>query len=244
MVALLKKEINSFFSSLIGYIVIIVFLLTLGLIMWIFPGAGFNIIESGFSNIDSLFIVAPWVFLFLIPAVTMKMFAEEHKSGTIEILLTQPVTDLQIVLSKYFSAVILVIIALLPTTIYYITVYQLANPVGNIDTAGIIGSYIGLIFLCSGFASIGVFASALTSNQIVSFILAVILSFFFYSGFEFLGSIVSNPVIGNILAGLGISSHYGSLSRGVIDTRDVVYFISLTLLFIYSTRFILEKRKW
>lgn len=244
MVALLKKEINSFFSSLIGYIVIIVFLLTLGLIMWIFPGADFNIIESGYSNIDPLFIVAPWVFLFLIPAVTMKMFAEEQKSGTIEILLTQPLTDLQIVLAKYFSAVILVIIALLPTSIYYITVYMLANPVGNIDTAGIMGSYIGLLFLCSGFASIGVFASALSNNQIVSFILAVILSFFFYSGFEFLGSIISHPTISNGLAQLGISDHYASMSRGVIDSRDVIYFISLTLFFVFFTRFILEKRKW
>ena len=244
MVALLKKEINSFFSSLIGYIVIIVFLLTLGLIMWIFPGADFNIIESGYSNIDPLFIVAPWVFLFLIPAVTMKMFAEEQKSGTIEILLTQPLTDLQIVMAKYFSAVLLVIIALVPTLVYYITVYMLANPAGNIDTAGIIGSYIGLIFLCSGFASIGVFASALSNNQIVSFILAVILSFFFYSGFEFLGSIITQPTISNLLAQLGISSHYGSMSRGVIDSRDVIYFISLTLFFVFFTRFILEKRKW
>ena len=229
---------------MIGYIVIIVFLLTLGLIMWIFPGADFNIIESGYSNIDPLFIVAPWVFLFLIPAVTMKMFAEEQKSGTIEILLTQPLTDLQIVLAKYFSAVLLVIIALVPTLVYYITVYMLANPAGNIDTAGIIGSYIGLIFLCSGFASIGVFASALSNNQIDSFILAVILSFFFYSGFEFLGSIITQPTISNLLAQLGISSHYGSMSRGVIDSRDVIYFISLTLFFVFFTRFILEKRKW
>lgn len=244
MVALLKKEINSFFSSLIGYIVIIVFLLSLGLIMWIFPGADFNIIEGGFSNIDPLFIIAPWVFLFLIPAVTMKMFAEEQRSGTIEILLTQPISDLQIILAKYFSAVLLVLIALLPTSIYYITVYKLANPIGNIDTAGITGSYIGLIFLCSGFASIGVFASALTNNQIISFILAVILSFFFYSGFEFLASIISNPTIGNGLAQLGISNHYASLSRGVIDTRDVIYFVSLTLFFVFLTRFILEKRKW
>ncbi len=212
--------------------------------MWIFPGADFNIIESGYSNIDPLFIVAPWVFLFLIPAVTMKMFAEEQKSGTIEILLTQPLTDLQIVLAKYFSAVLLVIIALVPTLVYYITVYMLANPAGNIDTAGIIGSYIGLIFLCSGFASIGVFASALSNNQIVSFILAVILSFFFYSGFEFLGSIITQPTISNLLAQLGISSHYGSMSRGVIDSRDVIYFISLTLFFVFFTRFILEKRKW
>lgn len=212
--------------------------------MWIFPGADFNIIESGFSNIDPLFIVAPWVFLFLIPAVTMKMFAEEQKSGTIEILLTQPLTDLQIVIAKYFSAVLLVLIALIPTLVYYISVYLLANPVGNIDTAGIIGSYIGLIFLCSGFASIGVFASALSNNQIVSFILAVILSFFFYSGFEFLGSIITNPSISNFLSQLGISSHYGSMSRGVIDSRDVIYFVSLTFFFVFFTRFILERRKW
>lgn len=212
--------------------------------MWIFPGADNNIIESGYSNIDPLFIIAPWVFLFLIPAVTMKMFAEEQRSGTIETLLTQPISDLQIVFAKYFSAVILVVIALIPTVVYYISVYMIANPVGNIDTAGIIGSYIGLLFLCSGFASIGVFASALTNNQIVSFIFAVIISFFFYSGFEFLASIISNPVIGNILARLGISSHYASLSRGVIDTRDVIYFLSMSLLFIFSTRFILEKRKW
>ena len=121
---------------------------------------------------------------------------------------------------------------------------MLANPAGNIDTAGIIGSYIGLVFLCSGFASIGVFASALSNNQIVSFILAVILSFFFYSGFEFLGSIITQPTISNLLAQLGISSHYGSMSRGVIDSRDVIYFISLTLFFVFFTRFILEKRKW
>ncbi len=212
--------------------------------MWIFPGADFNIIESGFSNIDPLFIVAPWVFLFLIPAVTMKMFAEEQRSGTIETILTQPISDLQIVLAKYFSAVILVVIALLPTMVYYFSVYQLANPVGNIDTAGIIGSYIGLIFLCSAFSAIGVFASALTNNQIVSFILAVILCFFFYSGFEFLSSIISNPLIGNVLARLGISSHYASLSRGVIDSRDLTYFVSISLLFVFSTRFILERRKW
>jgi ABC-2 type transport system permease protein len=244
VIALLKKEINSFFSSLIGYIVVIVFLLALGLIMWIFPGAENNVIESGYANIDSLFVIAPWVFLFLIPAVTMKMFAEEQKSGTIEILLTQPMSDLQIVFAKYAAAVILVIISIVPTIIYYISVYMLANPSGNIDSAGIVGSYIGLLFLCSGFAAIGVFASSISNNQIVSFILAVILSFFFYSGFEFLSSIIPVTAASNVLAQLGISSHYASLSRGVIDTRDVVYFLSLSLFFIFFTRFILERRKW
>lgn len=244
MVALLKKEINSFFSSLMGYIVLIVFLLSLGLIMWIFPGAENNIIESGYANMDSLFVIAPWVFLFLIPAVTMKMFAEEQKSGTIEVLLTQPLSELQIVLAKYFSAVLLVIIALIPTLVYYISIYLLANPTGNIDTAGIIGSYIGLIFLCSGFSSIGVFSSALSNNQIVAFIFALILCFFFYSGFAFVASIIPNASVSNTLSQLGISSHYASMSRGVIDTRDVIYFLSLTLIFIFLSRFILEKRKW
>ena len=244
MVALLKKEINSFFSSLMGYIVLIVFLLSLGLIMWIFPGAENNIIESGYANMDSLFVIAPWVFLFLIPAVTMKMFAEEQKSGTIEVLLTQPLSELQIVIAKYFSAVLLVIIALIPTLVYYISIYLLANPTGNIDTAGMIGSYIGLIFLCSGFSSIGVFSSALSNNQIVAFIFALILCFFFYSGFEFVASIIPNASVSNTLSQLGISSHYASMSRGVIDTRDVIYFLSLTLIFIFLSRFILEKRKW
>ncbi len=212
--------------------------------MWIFPGAEYNVIESGYATIDTLFVIAPWVFLFLIPAITMKMFAEESKSGTIEILLTQPLSDLQIVFAKYFASVLLVIIALIPTVIYYITVYLLANPVGNIDSAGIVGSYIGLLFLCSGFASIGIFSSSLSNNQIVSFIIAVILSFFFYSGFEFLASIIPFPTVSNIFAQLGISSHYASLSRGVIDTRDVVYFLSLTALFIFLSRFNLERRKW
>jgi ABC-2 type transport system permease protein len=242
--ALLKKEINSFFSSLIGYLVIIVFLLAVGLLMWIFPGGGHNVIESGYANMDPLFILAPWLFLFLIPAVTMRMLAEEQKSGTIELLLTQPITDLQIVLAKYLAAVILVLISLVPTIVYYISISRLATPAGNVDTAGIIGSYIGLIFLCSGFVSIGIFASSLTNNQIVSFILAVILCFFFYSGFDFLSTILTTSETTTILSRLGMSNHYSSLSRGVIDTRDVVYFISVTLFFVFLSRFILEKRKW
>lgn len=211
--------------------------------MWIFPGNN-NVIESGYANLDPLFVLAPWLFLFLIPAVTMRMFAEEQKSGTIELLLTQPVSDLQIVMAKFFAAVILVLISLTPTLVYYVSVYRLATPTGNIDTAGITGSYIGLIFLCSGFSAIGVFASTLTNNQIVSFILALILSFFFYSGFDFISGIISSEKAGNILARLGMSSHYSSLSRGVIDSRDIVYFLSISLLFIFLSRFILEKRKW
>lgn len=244
LLSLFKKEISSFFSSITGYVVILVFLCSTGLIIWVFPGSEFNILDNGYATLDSFFILAPWLFLFLIPAVTMKMFAEEQKSGTIELLLTKPLSDLQIVAAKYASAVLLVLCALFPTLVYILSIYFLSSPKGNIDIAGISGSYIGLLFLCSAFVSIGIFCSVLSSNQIVSFILAVILSFFFYSGFEFFSSIISVPGISNLLALIGISSHYTSLSRGVIDTRDLIYFISLTLLFLFLSRFILEKRKW
>ncbi len=193
---------------------------------------------------DSFFLLAPWLFLFLIPAVTMKMFAEEQKTGTIELLMTKPLTDLEIVVAKYSSAVFLVLFALVPTLIYFYSLYFLSIPKGNLDVAGIMGSYIGLLFLCSAFASIGLFCSALSNNQIVSFILAVIISFFFYSGFNFLSSVITIPSVSNVLSYTGMSSHYSSLSRGVIDTRDLSYFVSLTLLFIFFSRFILEKRKW
>ena len=244
MYSLFKKEISSFFSSITGYVVILVFLCATGLTIWVFPTTDFNILENGYANLDSFFILAPLLFLFLIPAITMKMFAEEQKSGTIELLLTKPLSDWQIVTAKYASAVLLVISALIPTIVYLLSIYFLASPKGNIDLAGISGSYIGLLFLCSAFVSIGIFCSVLSSNQIVSFILAVIFSFFFYSGFEFLSSIINISSISNIFALMGISAHYTSLSRGVIDTRDLIYFISLTLLFLFLSRFILEKRKW
>jgi ABC-2 type transport system permease protein len=242
--ALLKKEISSFFSSLSGLIAVLVFLVATGLILWVFPGSEINILENGYASLEGFFVIAPWLFLFLIPAVTMRMFAEEQKSGTIELLLSKPLTDLQLVTAKYAASVILVICALVPTLVYFSSVYYLASPKGNVDIAGITGSYIGLLFLCSGFVSIGIFCSLLSSSQVISFILAVILSFFFYSGFEFLASITGAVGFSNVLSYIGISNHYQSLSRGVIDTRDVIYLLTLTLLFLYLSRFILEKRKW
>lgn len=227
-----------------GYMVICVFLFSMGLFIWIIPGTEFNLVQNGTASLDALFILAPWIFLFLIPAVTMRMFAEEQRSGTIETLLTRPLSDLQIVLAKYGASIVLVLLALVPTLIYYFSVYWLASPSGNVDTAGILGSYLGLIFLCSGFTSIGVFASSLTQNQIISFLLALLLSFFFYTGFEALSSFDLPLSIRNLLSALGISSHYSSLSRGVIDTRDVIYFFSLSCFFIFLTKFNLERRKW
>ncbi|MBI5218836.1 MAG: gliding motility-associated ABC transporter permease subunit GldF [Bacteroidia bacterium] len=242
MLILLKKEIREFFSSLTGYIVIIVFLFVNSLFMWIFPGE-FNILDGGYANLDTLFIISPWVFLFLVPAITMRLFAEERKTGTIDLLLTRPLTDLQIILAKYLAGVVLVLVSLLPSLVYYFTVYKLGNPVGNLDRGGIMGSYIGLFFLAGIYVAIGVFASSITQNQIISFIIAMILSFFFYYGFEAIGSVFTKSTQEFILF-LGISDHYRSVSRGVIDTRDVVYFISIIALFIYFTKVVLESRKW
>ena len=243
MFTLLKKEIRSFLSSLIGYITIVVFLLVMGLFLWVLQTDS-NIIDNGYSNIDGLFILAPWVFLFLIPAITMRSFADEKKAGTIELLLTRPLTDLQIITAKYLAGFILVLFSLLPTLIYYYSVHKLGNPVGNIDTGGMWGSYIGLLFLGGAFVSIGIFASAITDNQVVSFILALFLCFFFYTGFDFISSFSLFGKIDNIILALGINNHYGSMSRGVIDTRDVIYFLTLIAIFIFSTRTVLESRKW
>lgn len=244
MFALFIKEINSFLNSLIGYVVIIVFLITIGLFMWIFPGTDFNVLENGYATIDPLFIMAPWVFMFLIPAITMRTFAEEKKTGTIEILFTKPLTELQIILAKYFSGIVLVLFSLLPTLVYYYSVSQLGSPPGNIDTGGMWGSYIGLFFLASGYVAVGIFASSITDNQIISFITAVFLCFIIYIGFSSLSSLALFGKIDFFIDQLGIQAHYISMSRGVIDTRDIIYFLSLTTLFIFFTKAALERRKW
>lgn len=246
MLTLYLKEIRSFLSSLIGYIAISVFVTLIGVFMWIIPaeGGGYNIFDNGFANIDPLFFVAPWVYLFLIPAITMRSFSEEKKTGTIELLLTRPLSDLQIVMAKYLAGFTLVIVSLLPTLIYYYSVYVLGSPKGNIDTGGAWGSYVGLLFLGAGFVSIGIFSSAIAENQVIAFIIAMLLCFFCYIGFEY---IAQSGVFGKYDAffkGLGINDHYVSMSRGVIDTRDVLYFISIIALFNLLTRLVLESRKW
>lgn len=243
MWSLLKKEVSGFLSSLIGYIVIIVFLLVNGLFLWVLP-LDSNVLYFGYANIDGLFTIAPFVFLFLIPAITMRMFAEEKRSGTIEQLLTQPLTDMQIIGAKYLAGVFLVVFSLLPTLVYYYSVYQLGLPEGNMDQGAMWGSYLGLLFLGAAFVSIGLFASSLTDNQIISFILAVILSGFIYIGFEFVWSLDWFGEWDLLIRSLGISSHYSSISRGVIDTRDLLYFFSIIALFLLLTRFVLISRKW
>lgn len=243
MRAIFFKEINSFFSSLIGYIVVGVFLVLMGLLLWVFPD--YSIIDGNYANLDMLFEIAPMIFIFLIPAVTMRMLAEEKQSGTIELLVTRPVSDWQIVGGKFLASLALVIMALLPTLIYYWSVRQLGNPPGNLDTGGIIGSYIGLVFLAGAFVAIGVFASSLTNNQIVAFVLATFLCYFVYQAFDLLSRL---PVFvgksDDLIQSFGIQYHYNSISRGVLDSRDIVYFLSLITAFLAATVLSLGRRRW
>ncbi|MGK0253477.1 MAG: ABC-2 type transport system permease protein [Mariniflexile sp.] len=238
MFAILKKEINSFFASPIGYLVIALFLLLNGMFLWLFKGDS-NILDYGFADVSSFFLLAPWILIFLIPAVTMRSFSDEKKQGTLELLLTKPISHLHIVLGKYFGAFVLILIALLPTLLYVYTVYQLGNPLGNLDVGSTVGSYFGLLFLIAAYTAIGVFASTLSDSQIVAFITSVFICFVFYFGFESVADFTSS----NFIEQLGMSIHYKSMSRGVLDTRDIIYFLSITVFFIMLTKFNINKEE-
>lgn len=241
MLAIINKEIQSFFGSFTGYLVIGIFLVVNGLYLWVFKG-GFNILDSGFADLHPFFQLAPWVLIFLISAVTMRSFSEEMKTGTLELLLTKPLSLRQIVLGKYFGALFLIILALIPTLIYVLTISELGNPSGNWDFGSTAGSYIGLLFLITSFTAIGIFASTLSNNQVIAFILAIFLSFFMYYGFEGLANYSIFGEYDFFISKLGLQSHFQSISRGVVDTRDVVYFISISLFFIVLTVLKLNKK--
>lgn len=243
MISILKKELNNYLNSLTGYLIVLVFIIINGLFLWVFPGA-FNILDAGYAGLNGLFFLAPWMFLLLIPAMTMRFFSEELKSGTIELLLTKPVTEFQIVFGKYLAGLILCIISLIPTITYLISIYTLGQPLGNIDWGATIGSYIGLILLSSVYVSIGLFASSITDNQIVAFILALFFCFISYTGFEQISNLLIHTGWELSIEKIGISYHYDALSKGVIDSRDVLYFISLTYIFLYSSKLSLQTRKW
>lgn len=234
MWAVVKKEVRGFFSTLTGYLVIGIFLTLIGLLLWVFPD--YSILEYNYASLDQLFTLAPIIFLFLIPAVCMRMFSEEKQLGTIETLFTKPLSEWQIIGGKYFGALFLVIIAIIPTLLYYYTMYQLGSPIGNIDRGEVIGSYIGLFFLAAIFIAISLYASVLSSNQIVSFLTGMFLCFLLYWGFQFLSSL---PLffggLDHILQMIGIDYHYLSISKGAIDSRDVIYFISAILFFLILT---------
>lgn len=242
MFTLYKKEISSFFSSLTGYLTIIVFLVLTGLMLWVFR-TSFNVLDYKYAGLDGLFLMGPFLYLFLIPAITMRMFAEEKRGGTMELLLTKPLSELSIVIAKFLAGVTLLVIALLPTLAYYWAVYRLGDPVGNIDTGSVMGSYLGMIFLGGAFVAIGLFSSSLTNNQIVAFIIAAVLCAFCYLGFDSLYALMHGR-FALLLRQLGLQVHYESISRGVIDTRDVFYFLSVIVFFLMLTRLVLLSRKW
>jgi ABC-2 type transport system permease protein len=243
MWVLFQKEISGFFSSLEGFLVIIVFIIINGLFIWVFPG-GMNILDGGYASLSPIFEISPWIFLFLIPAITMRSFADEKKSGTIDLLFVRPVSLLQIILAKYLSAIALAVMALIPTLFYYISVILLGDPIGNIDQGATWGSYIGLIFLAASYASIGIFSSTISENSIVSFVVGVFLCFIVYSGFNYLGNLFPLGMIGNLLINLGIDAHYQSMSRGIIDSRDLIYFVSVLSIFILFSNLKLNSKRW
>jgi len=243
MISLLRKEIAAFFSSITGALVVSVFLLTTGLFLWVIPGE-MNILFGGYSTLESLFYLAPWVYLFLVPAVTMRLFADEKKAGTLELLLTRPVSEMKIVWAKYLAGLVVVVISLLPTFIYFFSVYSLGNPVGNMDVGGTWGSYLGLFFLAAIYVAIGAFASALTDNQIVAFVIAVVLCFLLYSGMDSIAAMPGLRTLSETITSIGIDSHYRSISRGVVDSRDIIYFAGVVYFFLFLTKTVLNSRKW
>jgi ABC-2 type transport system permease protein len=239
MWAICKKELRQFFSSLTGYIAIIVFLLVNGLMLFVFQD---NVLDFGYATLDRFFELAPWVLLLLIPAITMRSFAEEFKTGTFEILQTRPLTPWQITGGKYLGSLIVVIIALLPTIVYFFSIQALSSNEG-IDAGATIGSYIGLFFLAAVFTAIGACTSSFTSNAVVAFIISLIACALLYYGFDAISKLPAfSGGVDYYIEMAGIDYHYRSMSRGVIDTRDVIYFLSLIFLFLSITHRNLLKR--
>lgn len=233
MLAILKKELNLFFATPIGYLVIAIFLLINGLFLWVFK-SDYNILNAGFADLNNFFYITPWFFIFIIPAITMRTFSDEIRLGTIEIIKTKPISGWDIILGKYLGSLLLIFIALVPTLSYVYTISELAATPESVDYGSVIGSYFGLLFLASAITAMGLFTSTLSNNQIVSFILGVILSFFVFYGFEALSEL--NLFKGFDMKYLGLHARFESIGRGVIDTRDLIYFISVTFFFLFLTK--------
>ena len=241
MLTLFRKEISGFFSSMTGYVAVIVFLLANSLIMWIMPGQ-WNVLDSGYAGLDTLFVISPWLFLFLVPAVTMRLLAEEKRLGTLELLYSRPLSEGAIVYGKFAAAVALVLISLIPCIVFVISVWVLGETPGNLDRGATAGSFIGLFLLASIYASIGLFASSLTDNQVVAFSIAVVISFLVWTGFDSVALLPGLSSIDEFVTRMGINEHYKSVSRGVLDIHDLAYFLFVTVLFNEAARFMLRRR--
>jgi ABC-2 type transport system permease protein len=237
-----KKEIAQYLSKPTGYIALAVFFVALWLFCWVFPSTSF--LQYGFAEMGSFFEIAPYILLFLIPALTMRLFSEEFKTGTYELLITKPISIFNIIWGKYFSVWVLVLIALLFTSCYFISLYSIANPVGNIDFSGITGSYLGLWLLAGVFCAIGVFSSSITDNQIIAFIISLVACFVLYDGLNSLAQVESfSGNISYFLQNISLYTHFESMGRGVIDSRDLIYFLSIIIFFIFLTKINLQFRK-
>lgn len=233
------KEINAFFGSLTGYLVLVLFLVALGLIVWVFPES--SVLDYGFADLESLFSFTPYVFTFLIPAISMRAISEERKSGTWELLRTSPLSLVQIILTKYLALLALVFLAVLPTLLYAYSIVQLGDPVGNLDLAGFFGSWMGLLMIGAAFAAVGLFASTLTSQQVVAFVLGVFLCFVLYFGFSALAEMLTGEVA-YWVEELSLSYHYNSLSRGVVDSRDVFFLLGMVWVFLGASVLVLRNK--
>jgi len=238
MRALFLKEIQSFLSSIIGYIFMLIFLVTCWLFLWVVSDY-FNLLEGGVSDLIPFFNLAPLILLILIPAITMRSFAEEKRSGTIELLYTRPISDLKILLAKYLAGVSLVVLALLPTLVFYISMHYLGDPVGVIDDGAAITSYLGLVLLGASFVAIGIFCSTITNNQIVAFIIAMFICWFLFSGLSMLGSYATFAGFDSVIKYAGMDYHYESIKKGVLVFSDVFYFLSIIFLFLFASHTVL-----
>ena len=246
MFVIFLKEVYSFFDSLIAYLIVILFISCVGLFVWVFPQS--SVLEYGYADLTSLFQLTPYIFLFLIPAISMRSFSEEYKMQTMEFLATKPISTLSIVLSKYLACLLIVFLTLLPTGVYYFTLYDLAMPVGNIDTAAILGSYLGLFCLAAGFCAVGIFTSSLSNNQIIAFMLSVFLCFIAYEGIEAIAELnlwskYLDDYLDDHIIQFGMSYHYQAMSKGLIDSRNLVYFFSLIIIFLKATEISVRLRK-
>ncbi|MCE6988300.1 gliding motility-associated ABC transporter permease subunit GldF [Dyadobacter sp. CY323] len=239
MLAIFRKEIGSFFNSLIAYIVMAVFLTAIGLIVWVFPES--NILDYGYADLGSFFSLAPYVLIFLIPAITMRSLAEESRNGTLELLLTKPLHDYELVIGKFLANWVLVLLTLLPTVLYYYSVYELGNPVGNVDSAAVFGSYIGLLLLSGVLVSMGLWSSSLNDNQIVAFILGVFLAFIWYVGFGAVSALFGSGAFAAFFSWAALDQQYLALGKGLLDSRNVIYLLSLMAFFIFLTLWRVEK---
>jgi ABC-2 type transport system permease protein len=238
VLAIFQKEIGSFFNSLVAYIVMAVFLVAIGLIVWVFPES--NVLDYGYADLNSFFSLAPYVLIFLIPAITMRSIAEERRNGTLELLLTKPLRNRDLVLGKFLANWFLVILTIIPTGIYYFSIYQLGSPVGNVDSAAVFGSYIGLLLLSGVMAAMGLWSSSLNENQIVAFVLGVFIAFVWYIGFSSISSLFDNGATAEFFSWLALDEQYRALGKGLVDSRNVIYLLSLIAFFLTLTHWRIE----